>query len=133
MFSSRDGYGRSMTQNPRVRTVISATAQRVVDLAASTWVVAASALVAVAWFIGGVVYGFTQPWMSVMVGVTSVVTFVMVFFIQHTTDRQSRALMLKLDELIRATSGARDELIAAERRSVEEQEQLEEVVRGGDG
>ncbi len=120
-----------MKGNPGLRTAISSAAQRVVGYAASAWIAAGSAIVAIAWLVGGLVFGFTRPWTSVMVAVTSVVTFVMVFFIQHATDRQFRALMLKLDELIRVTTGARDELVAAERRPLEEQERLERVVHNG--
>jgi low affinity Fe/Cu permease len=50
----------------------------------------------------GVVAGFPDRWNALLWSVASAVTFVMVFLIQHTTDRQSRAILLKLDELIPA-------------------------------
>jgi low affinity Fe/Cu permease len=56
---------------------------------------------------------------------------VMVFFIQHTTDRQLRAVLLKLDELIHAQPAADDHLIAAERQPLHEQERLEADLRAG--
>jgi low affinity Fe/Cu permease len=52
----------------------------------------------------------------------------MVFLIQHTTGVQTRAVLLKLDELIRATDGARNDVIAAEQRPLHEQERLEQRV-----
>jgi Low affinity iron permease len=68
-------------------------------------------------------------WLSVMVAATGVLTFIMVFFIEHTTGRESRAVLLKLDELLRATIGARHDLIAAEQRPLHEQEHLEAKLR----
>lgn len=112
-----------------MRTAISAAAHAVVYVAGSAWMAAISVFATVAWLVVGLTAGFTDRWMSVLVAVTSLITFVMVFFIQHTTGRQSRALMLKLDELLRATGGARDELIAAEHRPLEEQEELEHANR----
>ncbi|WP_157631737.1 low affinity iron permease family protein [Catelliglobosispora koreensis] len=100
-------------------------ARAIVDAAGSAWSAAISIGLAAMWLIVGFASGFTEHWTQILVAVTSVFTFIMVFLIQHTTGRESRALMLKLDELIRATHGARDELIAAEAQPLEEQERLE--------
>ncbi len=113
----------------RVRGGISAIARAIVDAAGSAWSAALSVGLAVMWLIVGITHGFTEHWMQILVAVTSVFTFIMVFLIQHTTGRESRALMLKLDELIRATTGARDELIAAEGQSLHEQERLEDELQ----
>ncbi|GAB4054981.1 hypothetical protein GCM10028775_47660 [Catellatospora paridis] len=78
------------------------------------------------WLIVGVLSGFSHQWLAVLHAVTAVFTFIMVFLIQHTAGRESRAVLLKLDELVRATSGARDELIAAEQQPLHEQERLEQ-------
>jgi low affinity Fe/Cu permease len=112
-----------------LRSAISAVAHKSVDAAASAWAVAASVVATLAWVVVGFAFGFTHWWMDVLVVVTSLITFVMVFLIQHKTGQQSRALMLKLDELIRANGDARNDLIAAEHRSLDEQEELEEIVR----
>ncbi len=53
------------------------------------------------------------------------------FLIQHTTGVQTRAVLLKLDELIRATDGVRNDVIAAEQRPLHEQERLDERVTPG--
>jgi low affinity Fe/Cu permease len=102
---------------------------------------ASAAVVAVAvvgaWLLVGVVGGFSDRWLAVLYVITSVSTFVTVFFIQHTEDRDTRAILLKLDELVRAVSGARDDVIAVEDQPLHEQEQLEQEVRedarSGDG
>jgi low affinity Fe/Cu permease len=120
-----EGIDHMAQPKRKIRSGISAAAHKVVDMAGSAWAAGASIVLALSWLVVGWTSGFTDHWMSVLVAVTSVFTFVMVFFIQHTTGRQSRALMLKLDELIRATTGARDDLIAAEERPLEEQEHLE--------
>jgi low affinity Fe/Cu permease len=80
------------------------------------------------WTVVGIVAGFGQHWLDLLFAVTGGVTFVMVFLIQHTTGVQTRAVMLKLDELIRATDGARNDLIAAEQRPLHEQKRLEDRV-----
>jgi low affinity Fe/Cu permease len=82
-----------------------------------------------AWVLVGVVAGFSDRWLALLYVITSVSTFVTVFFIQHTADRDSRAILLKLDELVRAVSDARDDVIAVEDQSLHEQEQLEQEVR----
>ncbi|WP_155371045.1 low affinity iron permease family protein [Catellatospora vulcania] len=110
------------------RNAISNAARQVVDWAGSAWAAAAAVVLALLWVAGGLFGGFTEHWIYVLHAVTSVFTFIMVFFVQHTTGRESRAILLKLDELVRATSGARDELIAAEQRPLHEQEQIESQV-----
>lgn len=108
------------------RSAISTVARRVVDLTGSAWAAVAAVALSAAWLVVGVVGGFTHQWIAVLHAVTGVFTFIMVFFVQHATGRESRAVLLKLDELVRATNGARDELIAAEQRPLHEQERLEQ-------
>jgi low affinity Fe/Cu permease len=84
----------------------------------------AAALVGI-WVAIGIFAGFTHRWLDVLYATTSAVTFVMVFLIQHTSGRETRAILVKLDELIRANDGARDEYIAAEHRPLHEQDHLE--------
>jgi low affinity Fe/Cu permease len=104
-------------------------AARIVVAGAGSAGVAAIALVLVAlWTVVGIVAGFNQHWLDLLYAVTGGATFVMVFLIQHTTGVQTRAVLLKLDELIRATDGARNDVIAAEQRPLHEQERLEQRV-----
>src|SRR5579859_5198881 len=79
------------------------------------------ALVAlVAWAITGPIYHFSDTWQLVINTVTNVVTFLMVFLIQNTQNRDSQALHVKLDELIRAMKGARNSLLDLEDLTDEE-------------
>ena len=73
---------------------------------------AAAAILVLAALVGGLVTGK----LAAVASVATLVTFVMVFAVQHTSSRESRALNIKLDELIRVT-GARNELIGAEDES----------------
>jgi low affinity Fe/Cu permease len=68
----------------------------------------------VTWGLTGPVFGFSDTWQLVVNTGTTILTFLMVFLIQNTQNRDAAAIHLKLDELIRATSRARNDLIAAE-------------------
>jgi low affinity Fe/Cu permease len=77
------------------------------------------------WAISGPIFGFSNTWQLVINTATTVLTFLMVFVIQNSLNRDSMALHLKLDELLRVTNEARDALIGAERLSEQEIEKLE--------
>jgi low affinity Fe/Cu permease len=79
----------------------------------------------VVWAVSGPVFGFSNTWQLVINTATTVLTFLMVFVIQNSLNRDSMALHLKLDELVRVTNEARDALIGAERLSEEQIEDLE--------
>ena len=85
----------------------------------------------VAWTIVGIVAGFTREWLDVLFAVSGAVTLIMVIFIQHTTARESRALMLKLDELLRVHNDASNRYIGAENTPLEKQEELEDDAANG--
>ena len=70
--------------------------------------------VIVAWAVTGPVFGFSDTWQLAIHTGTTIVTFLMVFVIQASQNREARATQLKLDELIRAARGARNELIDLE-------------------
>ena len=72
------------------------------------------------WAISGPVFHFSDTWQLVINTGTTVVTFLMVFLIQNTQNRDSHAIHLKLDELIRANKNARNKLLALENMSDEE-------------
>ena len=68
----------------------------------------------VAWGISGPIYHYSDTWQLVINTGTTIVTFLMVFLIQNTQNREGAALQAKLDELIRVTKEARNDLVAAE-------------------
>lgn len=74
----------------------------------------AAIAVIVVWAISGPVFAFSDTWQLAINTGTTIVTFLMVFVIQASQNREARATQLKLDELIRAVRGARNELIAVE-------------------
>jgi low affinity Fe/Cu permease len=88
----------------------------------STFLIAA--LVIVAWALTGPMFHYSDTWQLVINTGTTIVTFLMVFLIQNTQNRDSQALHVKLDELIRAKKGARNSLLNLEDLSDEELEQL---------
>jgi low affinity Fe/Cu permease len=77
------------------------------------------------WAITGPLFGFSDTWQLVINTGTTIVTFLMVFLIQHTQNRDARALHIKLDELIRAVEAARDDIIDVEDANDEELETLQ--------
>lgn len=80
----------------------------------------------VAWAVSGPYFGFSDTWQLVVNTSTSIVTFLIVFLIQNTQNRDARALNLKLDEVIRSIKHAENEMINIERLSDKELAELTE-------
>lgn len=79
-----------------------------------------------AWAIAGPIFHYSNFWQLVVNTGTDIVTFLMVFLLQNTQNRDARAINLKLDELIRAVDNARNHMINIERLSDIELEELEQ-------
>jgi low affinity Fe/Cu permease len=100
----------------------------------SPWAFALACAVILAWAVTGPAFGFSDTWQLVINTGTTIVTFLMVFLIQNTQNRDATAIHLKLDELIRALKGARNKLVDIEELSDEELEKLRsEFRRLGEG
>src|SRR5437660_5102526 len=81
-------------------------------------------LIILVWAVTGPVFGFSDTWQLVINTSTTIVTFLMVFLIQNTQNRDSEAIQLKLDELIRAVEGAHNGLLDIEELTEEELNRL---------
>ncbi|HEX2035301.1 MAG TPA: low affinity iron permease family protein [Chloroflexota bacterium] len=99
-----------------------------------------AALIIVAWLVSGPLFGFSDTWQLVINTGTTIITFLMVFLIQNTQNRDSVAVQLKLDELIRSAGGANNALLDLEEllepdleRLREEYEALARQARAGAG
>jgi low affinity Fe/Cu permease len=80
----------------------------------------------VVWALTGPMFGYSDTWQLVVNTATTIVTFLMVFLIQNTQNRDARAIHLKLDELLRAVKGARTAMVALETSTDEELAELQE-------
>ena len=88
------------------------------------WAFMVACAIVIAWAFTGPAAGYSETWQLVINTGTTIITFLMVFLIQNTQNRDSRALHLKLDELIRTTTAARNAFIDLENCSDEEVERM---------
>jgi low affinity Fe/Cu permease len=98
-----------------------------------TFILAASTVII--WMISGPIFGFSDTWQLVINTGTTIITFLMVFLIQNTQNRDTEALHLKIDELIRVSQNARNRLLTLEDLDEEELKKVkasfERLDRGG--
>lgn len=102
---------------------------KVSKLAGSPWMFVSALAIIAGWAITGPLFHFSDTWQLVINTGTTIVTFLMVFLIQNTQNRDAEAIQLKLDELIRAMTEARTSLVDLEDLSDEELERLHEEFR----
>src|SRR5881227_1680225 len=95
------------------------------EVVGSPWAFSLSVLVIFVWILTGPVFHYSDTWQLIINTGTTIVTFLMVFLIQNTQNRDAKAAHLKLDELIRALKDARNELVDLEDLSDEELKKLE--------
>jgi low affinity Fe/Cu permease len=99
-------------------------ANRVAQGAGSFQTFVGAVAIVLVWAATGPLFGFSTTWQLVINTGTTVVTFLMVFLIQNTQNRDARAVHLKLDELIRAIAAADDTMMGAEEDTDEEMAEL---------
>jgi len=101
-------------------------ARRSAAMLGSAWAFGGAVLVILVWILTGPPFHFSDTWQLIINTATTVITFLMVFLIQNTQNRDAKAVHLKLDEMIRALKGARNQLVDLEDLSDEELKKLEE-------
>lgn len=100
-------------------------ARRSSVLLGSAWAFAGAMLVILVWLVTGPTFHFSDTWQLIINTGTTIVTFLMVFLIQNTQNRDAKAMHLKVDEIIRALAKARNEMVDLEDLSDEELDRLE--------
>jgi low affinity Fe/Cu permease len=95
-------------------------AVKVSNITGSAWTFITALIIITVWAISGPVFGFSDTWQLIINTSTTIITFLMVFLIQNTQNRDARAIHIKLDELIRGVKGARNSLVDLENLSEEE-------------
>jgi low affinity Fe/Cu permease len=98
---------------------------KVSQITGSAWAFMAAFFLIVGWLITGPIFGYTDTWQLVINTFTTIITFLMVFLIQNTQNRDTKAVHIKLDELIRAVKGARNMMIEVEELTDEELELMQ--------
>jgi low affinity Fe/Cu permease len=93
------------------------------------WAFIIATLACVVWAVSGPFFGFSDTWQLVINTGTTVLTFLAVFLIQNSQNRESKAIQLKLDELLRAVHDARDTLIDIEETTDDEIDELKSQFR----
>jgi len=100
-------------------------AHRTSQLVGSSWAFMLAVLIIIAWAITGPVFHYSDTWQLVINTGTTIITFLMVFLIQNTQNRDAKAIHLKLDELLRGVKGARTGLVNLEQLSDDDLERLQ--------
>ncbi len=95
-------------------------ARRASEVLGTAWSFVIAIGIIVIWGVTGHLFHYSDTWQLIINTGTTIVTFLMVFLIQNTQNRDSKAVNLKLDELIRAVSGARNHMVDLERLSDQE-------------
>ena len=101
-------------------------ALRIPEVVGSPYAFLAALLLTGAWVVWGFFAPFAQTWLLVPSALASVVTFLIVFSLQYTQNRDTRTIQLKLDEILRSNEAARNELVKLERLTDDELRQIED-------
>lgn len=116
--------GNSRTPTASV-TFLERFAHEATKWSGSSWAFALAALVIIVWAATGPVFHYSETWQLVINTGTTIVTFLMVFLIQRSQNKESLAVQLKLNEIVAAVQGASNRLIAVENLSEEDLQVLQ--------
>jgi low affinity Fe/Cu permease len=100
-------------------------AQKTSNAVGSAWAFSTAMLILIVWAASGPIFHFSDSWQLIINTGTTIVTFLMVFLIQNTQNRDAKVIHLKLDELIRVTRRARNHLVDLEDLEEAELDRLE--------
>jgi low affinity Fe/Cu permease len=109
----------------RIRDAFGIFARKTSTILGSAWAFVVAILIIVVWAMTGPAFGYSDTWQLIINTGTTIVTFLMVFLIQNTQNRDAKAVHLKLDELIRALGPARNKLVDLEKLSDDDLKALE--------
>jgi low affinity Fe/Cu permease len=113
----------------KVNDLFRAFSRNIASAVGSAWAFIVAITVVIVWAATGTMFHFSDTWQLIINTGTTIVTFLMVFLIQNTQNRDGKALQLKLDELIRALKGARNKLVDLEDLSDDELKELQKEFR----
>jgi low affinity Fe/Cu permease len=108
-----------------IRDAFRVFARRSSAVLGSAWAFVVAVFIIAVWALTGPTFHFSDTWQLIINTGTTIVTFLMVFLIQNTQNRDAKAMHLKLDEVIRALKAARNELVDLEDLSDEELKKIE--------
>ncbi len=101
-------------------------AKKIAEITGSAPIFMVAVLMILTWLVSGFLFDFSDSWQLIINSVTSIITFLMVFLIQHTQNRDSLSLHIKIDELIRVHRHAHNSLINLDKLSDTQIKELEE-------
>jgi low affinity Fe/Cu permease len=117
-----------MTANISPAEVFRKLARNVAESAGSAWAFLFALAIVIVWVCGGPYFRFSDTWQLVINTGSSIVTFLMVFLIQNTQNRDTREIHLKLDELILVNSKARNDFMELDRFSDDDLAEMEQAL-----
>ena len=115
-----------MTENGNGKGIFQSFASRASHMVGTRWAFVGATGLILAWIVSGPYFHYSNTWQLVINTATTIVTFLMVFLIQNTQNRDARAIHLKLDEIIHSIHAAHDDMINIENLSDDELKQLTE-------